>query len=196
LSGWKVNYNQDKKENFPLKENFYFKIKGEINRFLDLYDSNNKSKGLLALAKETGMIGKDENPSLAELREIFSNHQAFDVETKLERLAAKYNIKIIWCPKFHCELNPIEGLWCYSKHYVRLENSQDFSGLLSLIEKSFQEYEESILHVKLWNRFWEALSMYSSGASYADVLHKLFGAKSSETVIHHKKNKDFNNNLV
>ena len=32
--------------------------------------------------------------------------------------------------------------------------------------------------------------MYSSGASYAELLQTLFGAKSSENVVHHKKNKD------
>ena len=32
--------------------------------------------------------------------------------TKLEVLASKYNMKIIYCPKYHCELNAIEGLWC------------------------------------------------------------------------------------
>ena len=109
---------------------------------------------------------------------------------------AQYSVKIVWCPKFHCELNTIKGLWCNSKHYVRQQNEQDYSKLLDLIQQSFKDYEESTVHVKLWNRFWEALHMYDSGATYADVLHKLFGAKSSDTVIHHKKNKDFNNNLL
>ena len=37
--------------------------------------------------------------------------------------------------------------------------------------------------------------MYDTGATYAEVLLALFGAKSSAVVAHHKKNKDFNNNL-
>ncbi|RNA09685.1 hypothetical protein BpHYR1_019625 [Brachionus plicatilis] len=34
----------------------------------------------------------------------------------------------------------------------------------------------------LWNRFWRALEMYQSGASYQNVLEKLFGAKSSSKI--------------
>ena len=47
--------------------------------------------------------------SLAELRSLLSGHPAFNETTKLEKLAGKHGVKIIWCPKFHCELNPIEG---------------------------------------------------------------------------------------
>ena len=52
-----------------------------------------------------------------------------------------------------------------------------------------------IVNAELWNRLWGALLIYNTGSSYSDVLQKLFGAKSSDTVIQHKKNKDFNNNL-
>ena len=162
-----------------------------MTKSFDLFDSNNKSKGLLALAKEIGFIEQNGNPSLPQLREMFSKHPAFDVKTKLDRLAARYHVKIIWCPKFHCELNPIEGLWCDSKRFVRKHNTQEFSKLLGLIEDSFVYYKESVLHVKLWNRFWEALAMYSSDATYAEVLQTLFGAKSSDKVAHHKKKQRF-----
>ena len=160
-----------------------------------MYDENNVSKGLLAIAKELGLIDDEQNPKLAELRDIVSRHPAFDSKTKLDRLAAQYDVKIIWCPKFHCELNPIEGLWCYSKQHVRSENEQDFSKLLDIIKQSFQKYQESTVNAKLWNRFWEALSMYETGATYAEVLTALFGAKSSAVVAHHKKNKDFDKKL-
>ena len=62
---------------------------------LDLFDSNNKSKELLALAKELNFIENDYNPSLHQLRKMFYKHHAFDVKTKLDRLEARYNVKII-----------------------------------------------------------------------------------------------------
>ena len=132
-----------------------------------MFDGDNISKGLLVIGKELGLISDDQNPKLAELIDIISRHPAFDTKTKLDRLAADYNVKIIWCPKFHCELNPIEGLWCLSKQHVRSENEQDFGKLLDLIKQSFQNYKESTVNVKLWNRFWEELSMYDNGATYA-----------------------------
>ncbi len=80
------------------------------------------SKGLLEIAKEMNIIDfntQSRNIKLIELREKASLHPAFSSVTKLEKLAKKHGVKIIWCPKYHCELNPIEGLWCYSKRFVR-----------------------------------------------------------------------------
>jgi hypothetical protein len=42
---------------------------------------------------------------LEQLRDILSNHPAFKIVSLLDR----YNIKIHFSPKFHCELNAIEG---------------------------------------------------------------------------------------
>ena len=55
------------------------------------------------------------------------SHPAFEEKnTNLEKLASKYNVNIVWCPKYHCELNPIEGVWCDTKRYVRSNNEQDY----------------------------------------------------------------------
>jgi hypothetical protein len=59
---------------------------------------------------------------LDRLREIVSQHPAFEVTSKLEQLAIEYAALIIWCPKYHCEFNPIEGFWCYLKFYVWRKN--------------------------------------------------------------------------
>ena len=98
-------------------------------------------------------------------------------------------------PKYHCELNPIEGFWCYSKGYVRKNNEQDFKQLNNLIIESKEKFGRAYLNVKLWKRFWSCLEMYESGSSYQDVLQTLFGAKSSDTIKTHKKNTHFNTNL-
>ncbi|CAF1405131.1 unnamed protein product [Adineta ricciae] len=47
-----------------------------------------------------------------EIRELLSGHTAFQNATKLETLALKYKVNVIFCPRYHCELNAIEGLWC------------------------------------------------------------------------------------
>ena len=50
------------------------------------------------------------NFSLPKLRELLSSHQAFDEKnTALIELATSFWCKTIWNPKYHCELNPIEG---------------------------------------------------------------------------------------
>ena len=139
------------------------------------------------------MLPKD--VKLDRLREIVSQHPVFQVTSKLEHLAREYNTLIIWCPKYHCELNLIEGFWCYLKGYVRRNNDQKFQHFFDLICISVQKYQQSGIHAKLWNRFWNCIEMYASGATYLEVLHTLFGAKSSDNVQNHKNVKNFNTNL-
>ena len=125
---------------------------------------------------------------------MLSHPAFFEKNTRLEKLALRYKINIIWCPKFHCELNPIEGVWCALKRYVRKHNEQDYSKLLNLILDAIKDYENKKLNIKLWKRFWDCIEMYKNGAKYCEVLVKLFGAKSIETLTH-KKNKNFDTNF-
>ena len=48
--------------------------------------------------------------SLNDYRTVVGTHLAFNKKSKLEVLAEKYGVEITFCPKFHCEINPIEGL--------------------------------------------------------------------------------------
>ena len=73
---------------------------------------------------------------LDEIRDILSTHRAFQNATKLEMLAVKYNVKIIYGPKYHCELNAIEGLWCHQKAFVRSRTDQSFDKMIKLISES------------------------------------------------------------
>lgn len=164
-----------------------------------LFNENKESIGLFELAKHLKLIDQHlqtKDISLQELRKKLSFHPAFQSITKLEMLAKRYkNIAIIWCPKYHCELNPIEGVWCYSKNFVRKQNDQNFSLFGQLIVDSFKQYKESTIHVKLWNRFWETIALYKSGGTYKDVLQTFFGAKTSDKVKSHRKNQHFNSLL-
>ncbi|CAF1144751.1 unnamed protein product [Brachionus calyciflorus] len=109
--------------------------------------------------------------------------------THLQRLASEHGFNFLFCPKYHCELNPIEGAWCFLKGFVRKKDDLDFDKFLELILEAINEFKNIDLNIKLWNRFWRALEMYQSGASYQNFLEKLFGAKSSSKVISHKKAK-------
>ncbi len=78
-------------------------------KFVDCFDSNGESKGLLSIAKELDIIESEvesKNIFLNDLRVKVSKHVAFENTSKLENIASIYGVKIVWCPKFHCELNP------------------------------------------------------------------------------------------
>ena len=62
---------------------------------------------------------KSSEIKLDDLRERFLKHPAIKSTTRLEQMCEKYGVGIVWFPKYHCELNPIEGFWCYLKNFVR-----------------------------------------------------------------------------
>ncbi|CAF1911762.1 unnamed protein product, partial [Rotaria magnacalcarata] len=122
-------------------------------------DHRGKTKGLLELAKELKLPCLP-SIKLTELRTLLAQHAAFQNVSKLEIFARKYNIKVIFCPKFHCELNAIEGLWCHMKQYVRKKSDQTFSTMLRLIPQSRENFKERKIHMKLFRRFWHSLNAY------------------------------------
>ena len=144
------------------------------------------SKGLLLLAKEMKFV-VDDSIKLDDLRLILSSHSAFQNTSKLEKLALKYNVKIIFTPKFHCELNPIEGLWCHMKQYVRKRNDQTFSTMLKLIPESRENFSQKQIQLKLIRRFWKVLDAYKTGQTYGEVLTLFFSNLCKSSVVSHRK---------
>ncbi|CAF1384088.1 unnamed protein product [Adineta ricciae] len=145
-----------------------------------------KTKGLLVLAKD---LGVDVHPSikLVDLRALLAQHPAFQNVSKLEILGRKYDIKVIFCPKYHCELNAIEGLWCHMKQYVRRKSDQTFPTMLQLIPESRENFKERKIHMKLFRRFWHSLDAYSQGKSYAEVLSLFFSQACESDIVAHRK---------
>ncbi|CAF1939982.1 unnamed protein product [Rotaria magnacalcarata] len=81
---------------------------------IECYDNDGYSKCLLGLAYELNVFVPIKC-KLNELKLLLSQHTAFKSVSKLEKLAAEYNVKILFSPKYHCETNPIGGYWCHSK---------------------------------------------------------------------------------
>lgn len=112
--------------------------------------------------------------------------------SKLEQLAYKYKVKVVFCPKFLCELNCIEGLWCNQKAYVRRRTDQTYPTMLRLINESREHFQTQQIHLKLLRRFWRCLEAYRGGQTYAQVLQMFFsstytGKSSSHTHISNNK---------
>lgn len=144
----------------------------------------------MVILKELELVDKsveEREMRLDEMRNKLRDHPAFEEITRLEQLAIKYGVKIIWCPKYHCELNPIEGMWCEMKRHVRKFNDQNFEKFKSLIDEAQKQFSKSDIRIKLWHRFWKSLAMYQDGCTYQDVLVTLFGAKSRVETISHRK---------
>ena len=42
----------------------------------------------------------------------------------------------MFIPKFHCEINPIERVWCSAKQYTRAHCDYTFQGLKAIINEA------------------------------------------------------------
>ncbi|CAF4979497.1 unnamed protein product [Rotaria sp. Silwood1] len=149
-------------------------------------ENKDKSKGLVELCKDLG-VQLPAKIKLDEIREILSAHRAFRNATKLEMLGAKYKINIIYCPKYHCELNAIEGLWCNQKAFVRSRTDQSFEKMIKLISDSRIHFAERKIALKLFRRFWRSIEAYFQGQTYADVLKLFFSQLCKTAVQSHRK---------
>ena len=107
--------------------------------------------------------------------------------TKLEKLAADYNINIIFTSKFHCETNTIEGYWCHSKTFVRKNTDQTFQALKLLIPLSRQNFVERNIHLKLFRRFWHTVHSYHEEKTYLEVLNTFFSGLCNDKITSHRR---------
>ena len=156
----------------PVNFIHYFNDDGQlvsISCYFLKVEHKRKSRGLVELSKDLNMPISS-SMKLAEIRNILSSHPAFQNVSKLEMLARKYQVKVIFCPKFHCELNAIEGLWCDMKRYIRVKTDQTFPTMLRLIPQSRQNFEQRYIQMKLFRRFWRCIEAYSQGKPYGEIL--------------------------
>lgn len=154
--------------------------------FFETGEHKGKSKGLLQLANDL-QVPVQSSIKLPELRALLSKHPAFQNVSKLEKLARKYNVKVIFVPKFHCELNAIEGLWCHMKQYVRKKTDQTFSTMKQLIPESRENFISKEVQLKLFRRFWRSLTAYQQGKSYGEVLLYFFSGHCDSNVTSHRR---------
>ena len=107
--------------------------------------------------------------------------------SRLEKLANKYGVKLKFVPKYHCELNPIEGYWCHAKAFIRKYTDQSFNTLLQLFPQAKKNFVDRNISLKLFRRFWKAMSAYDQGKSYADVLKLFYSNSCSATIVSHTR---------
>ncbi|CAM2708841.1 unnamed protein product [Rotaria socialis] len=153
---------------------------------IECYDDNGYSKGLLAIANELNVFA----PSKCKLNDfklLLSQHAAFKSVSKLEKLAAGYNIKIIFTPKYQCETNPIEGYWCHSKQYIRKHTDQSFQKLTTLMPETKENIIQKQVYLKRFRRFWRTIKAYDQGKDYLEVLRMFFSGLCNDQIVSHRK---------
>jgi hypothetical protein len=179
---------------------------------IDFIDEDGGSIGLLALAHELNVF-VPRKCSLNELKQLLAQHAAFkkvsrvlvfvipykklsifffnlffkSQVSKLEKVAAEYNVKIVFTPKFHCETNPIEGYWCHSKQYIRKHTDQNFQRLIALMPEAKGNFIQKQIHLKHFHRFWRTIKAYDGGKYYRLVLTIFFSGLCNDNIIPHRE---------
>ena len=159
-------------------------------------DLAGQSKGLFNMCKELNIIDQNLKTSqihLEDLRKKAAEHPAFKHTSKLELLVNSFNekynmdIKLIFVPKFHCELNTIEMYWAFLKNHFRKNNEQSTNEqiVVNLILEARNLYEKSGVNDRLFSRFFRIINDYNDGVTYDKIMKTYYNA-SAEIKSHRK----------
>ena len=61
----------------------------------------------------------------------------------------------MYVARFHCEINTIEGVWCYEKEFVRKYSDQTFNKMLQLIPQAKANFIENNIFNQIVSSFLE-----------------------------------------
>ena len=89
---------------------------------------NGLQKGLKWVLEECGInvtkMNKEERiKTLEEMRDFKFQ------KTRVEELILNKGHRVLFIPKFHCEINPIKCVWCHAKQYTRAQCDYTLQGL-------------------------------------------------------------------
>eukprot|EP00733_Pompholyxophrys_punicea_P001538 Pompholyxophrys_punicea_v1_NODE_802_length_1271_cov_14.558824.p2 type:complete len:131 gc:universal NODE_802_length_1271_cov_14.558824:540-932(+) len=99
---------------------------------------------------------KDELIAILAQCEDFKNEKPV-----VAKIAEKVGHRVVYLPKFHCELNPIERVWCYAKRLARQRCDYTYQSLKTNVEACLDE-----VSLQCMRRFCRSCRDY--GRAYMD----------------------------
>ena len=86
----------------------------------------------------------------------------------LQKLIEQHGHHFLLLPKFHCELNPIERCWAFSKKYIRERSINTISSLRTLVNESLSALTKETVQ-KYFRKVREYERAYREGAVNTDI---------------------------
>ena len=83
-------------------------------------------------------------------------------KTKVEELILNHGHRAMFIPKFHCELNPIECVWCRAKQYTHSHCNYSFSNLEKIIDTALDTVSVQLIR-KYFRKVREHQRTYREG---------------------------------
>src|SRR5467141_172319 len=81
-----------------------------------------------------------------------------------ERIEAHHH-RVLFYPKFHCELNHIEYYWCHSKRYAREHCDYTIAGLRENVPAALSHVKNSTILAN-YNSCLKKMRLYKQGVAY------------------------------
>lgn len=109
-----------------------------------LVDENGVPKGMRQVLEERGI--NTERMKAEDLRTVLANHEDFRTEkTVIENFLIESGHKVLFLPKFHCELNPIERVWGQAKVFTRKYSNSTVQRLRSIIRPALDSVSPDLI---------------------------------------------------
>ena len=122
-----------------------------------------RQKGMKLVLQERGI--DTERMKAADMRLVLGNHDDFKYEkTALEYLIRERGQRMLFVPKFHCELNPIERVWGEAKRYTRSHCDYSFAGLERTIVPALESVRLDTIR-KYFRKCREYMQAYRQGSA-------------------------------
>jgi hypothetical protein len=139
-------------------------------------------KGMRIILQERGlwkqnMVGYCQKSDSMEIdccmRHILENQDDFkNQKCRLQEVIEAHGHKVIFYPKFHCELNYIEMYWGAAKRYTRQHCNYTWEGLKQIVPKALDSI--SIKQIRAYAR---------KSYRYMDAYRKGLNAKQTEYAV-------------
>jgi transposase len=104
-------------------------------------------------------IAFDEGATKAELVDLLKANKG-KVKFKCVDIAERYGHTLLYTPPYHCELQPIEGVWAVVKNRVGGRPHANMADMYKDILEAFTQAVDSKTVVGLWKRSFEKAQVY------------------------------------
>ena len=134
-------------------------------------------RGMRAVLEERGLVKPKEKKNADELADILSKQADFlEERPEVEIDVQNSGHFVLWNPKFHAELNPIEMKWAHLKAYTRSHTKESMAATKQGVVEALKQYKwyTAELHCAHARRYMRA---YKSGITTDGVESEMMQRK-------------------
>ena len=130
--------------------------------------STGLQKGLKSVLEERGVNVKGMKKE--DMVKVLEEMRDFKFQkTKVEELILNKGHRVMFIPKFHCEINPIERVWCHGKKYTRANCDYTFAGLEKTINTALDSVSVELIR-KFFRKSREYRRAYREGKQIGEEM--------------------------